>query len=134
MSDNQSSSVPSITDEQSRAVEGLRNHDIHALVATFVQSESNALVRAIVALLDKIAAKADLQRLINELLSTLTDRAFYNALLNGLKAHIEAHPWQTAFFVTGIILMCNPLAMVGFGSLGPVAGKVSSSSAPLIRN
>ena len=106
-----------------RTLNDLQNQDIHALVSTVIQSNADQpLVRAVVSLLDKIAAKADLQRLIKQLLSTLTDRQLYNGLFDALKAHIEAHPWSTAFLIIGIVLLCNPLAMAGFGSLGPVAG------------
>ena len=126
MNDDQSSTVPNT----SRALEGLQNQDIHGLVSTFVQSNAaHPLVQDIVSHLDRIAAKADLQRLIAQLLSTLTDRQFYDGLTIALKTHIEAHPWQTAFFVIGIVLLCNPLTMAGFGSLGPVAGKFMVSSA-----
>ena len=114
------------SDDHSRSLDDLQNQDIHALVSTFVQSNADQpLVGAVVSLLDTIAAKAvtDLQRLVNQLLSKLTDRQFYNGLFNALKAHVEAHPWSTAFFIIGIVLLCNPLAMAGFGSLGPVAGK-----------
>ncbi|KAF8239446.1 hypothetical protein L208DRAFT_52268 [Tricholoma matsutake] len=114
----------STIDHHSRALDDLRNQDIHALVATFIQSNGGQpLVGAVVSLLDKIAANADLQHLIGQLLSTLADPHFYNGLFNALKAHVEAHPWPTAFFIIGIVLMCSPLAMAGFGSLGPVAGK-----------
>ena len=107
----------------------LRDLDIHGLTTTFVQSNlDRPLVQAVVTLLDRISTKADLQRLINQLMTTLTDSQFYNGLFNALKAHIEAHPWQTAFFIIGVILMCNPLAMMGFGSLGPVAGEFMVSS------
>ena len=113
----------------SRALNDLRDLDIHGLTTTFVQSNlDRPLVQAVVTLLDRISTKADLQRLINQLMTTLTDSQFYNGLFNALKAHIEAHPWQTAFFIIGVILMCNPLAMMGFGSLGPVAGEFMVSS------
>jgi hypothetical protein len=119
-------------DDHSRALDGLRNQDIHALVTTFVQSNAGQpLVGAVVSLLDKIAAKADLQRLIGQLLSTLADPHFYNGLFNALKAHVEAHPWHTAFFIIGVILMCNPLAMAGFRPLGPVAGEFMVFVSPL---
>ena len=113
-------------DDHSRSFNDLQNQDIHSLVDTFIQSNAGQpLVGAVVSLLGKIAAKTDLQRLINELLSTLTDPQIYNGLLNALKAHIEVHPWSTAFLVIGIVLLCNPLAMgrLDFGSLDPVAGK-----------
>jgi hypothetical protein len=113
-------------DDHSRSLNDLQNQDIHALVSTFVQSNAGQpLIGVVVPLLDTIAAKAtaDLQCLINQLLSTLTDRLLYNRLFNALKAHIEAHPWSTVFLIIGIVLLCNPLAMAGFKSLGPVAGK-----------
>ena len=112
----------------SRALNDLRNLNIPALVTSFIQSNlGQPLVRAVVSLLDRIAT-ADLQRLINQLLSTLTDRQFYLELVNILEAWIEAHPWATAFLIIGVILMVNPLTMAGFGSLGPVAGKFMGSS------
>jgi hypothetical protein len=107
----------------------LQNLDIDTVVSTFIRDNGNKpLVGSIVSLLDAIqAAKGELQRLVNELISTLIDRQFYVGLLTALKAHVEAHPWATTFFiigvVIGVILMCNPLAIAGFGSLGPVAGK-----------
>ncbi|KIM83487.1 hypothetical protein PILCRDRAFT_819102 [Piloderma croceum F 1598] len=113
-----------------RSLHDLQNQDIHALVSTFIQSNADQpLVGAVVSLLDTIAAKAaaDLQRLINQLLSKLTDRQFYDGLFNALKAHVEAHPWPTAFLIVGIVLLCNPLAMAGFGSLGPVAGSLAAA-------
>lgn len=132
MNYNQSSIVPSI----SHALDDLRYQDIYALVATFIQSNLvQPLVWAVVSLL---AAKEDLQLLISQLLSTLTDPQLYIGLFNAPKAYIEAHPWQTTFFVIiiiGIILLCNPLVMMGFGSLGPMAGKfMVSSFLPNLRN
>jgi hypothetical protein len=39
---------------------------------------------------------------------------------------IKAHPWKffgsLTFIIVGIVLIANPLAMVGFGALGPIAG------------
>ncbi|KAK2466601.1 hypothetical protein APHAL10511_000859 [Amanita phalloides] len=117
-----------LTKDHSRAFDDLRNQDIHTLVSTFIQSNGGQpLVRAVVSLLDTIAAKVDLHRLINQLLSTLTDHQFYAGLFNSLKVHIEAHPWPTAFFIIGLVLLCNPLAMAGFGSLGPVAGSLAAA-------
>jgi hypothetical protein len=68
-------------------------------------------------------SKEDARRLIEQLLSTLADTQFYMELVDSLKAHIEAHPWATAFFIVGVMMMCNPVAIAGFGSLGPIAGK-----------
>ena len=83
-------------DHSALVLEDLQNLDIHALVTAFVQSEANLaqpLVRAVISLLDNIAANlANLQRLVVQLLSTLTDRQFYIGLIGALRAHIEAHP------------------------------------------
>ncbi|KAK2466598.1 hypothetical protein APHAL10511_000856 [Amanita phalloides] len=115
-------------EDRSRAFNDLRDQDIHVLVSTFIQSNGGQpLVRAVVSLLDTIATKVDLHRLIKLLLSTLTDHQFYAGLFNALKVHIEAHPWSTAFFIIGMVLLCNPLAMAGFGSLGPVAGSLAAT-------
>jgi len=115
-------------DDHSRSLNDLQNQDIHVLVSTFIQSNpGQPLVRAVVSLLDKIAAKVDLQRLINQLLAKLTDHQFYNGLFNALKAHVEAHPWPTAFLIVGIVLLCNPLTMAGFRSLGPIAGSLAAA-------
>ena len=117
--------MPPTSDDHSRALHDVQNLNIDTLVTAFIQSNlGNPLVRAVVSLLDIISAKVDLQRLMNELLGTLTDRHFYDGLFNALKAHVEAHPWTTTFFVVGLVIMCNPLAIAGFGALGPVAGKI----------
>jgi hypothetical protein len=43
---------------------------------------------------------------------------------------IKAHPWELlgslTFIVLGIVLIANPLALIGFGSLGPIAGRTLS--------
>lgn len=70
------------------------------------------------------AMKVDeLKSLIQKLMNTLTDTAFQKKMLLALGEHIKNHPYHTAFLVVGIVLLCNPLAMAGFGALGPVAGK-----------
>jgi len=118
-----------VTSDHVRALNDLRNQDILALVTHFVRScASQPLIGAVVSLLDKISADlADFQRLIDQLIFTLTDTQFQEGLLHAIEAHVKAHPWQTAFFIIGIVLMCNPLAMVGFGSLGPVAGSLAAA-------
>ena len=115
----------------SRALDALSNQEIHApSLITFIQSNlGQPLVQAVASLLDRIRAKADLQRFISQLLYKLTDRQLYIGLVNALKACIKAHPWATAFFIIGLIIMFNPLAIIGFGALGPVAGKFMVSSA-----
>ena len=117
---NVSSTVPSSFDD-------LPIQDIYALIITFFQSNLvQPLVCAVVSIvsfLDIITTKADPQRHISQLMSTLIDPQFYIGLFNAIKAYIEAHPWLTAFFIIGIIILFNPLALVGFGALGPIAGK-----------
>ena len=127
MNYNQSSIASSI----SQALNDLRYQDIYSLVNTFIQSN---LVRPLVwTVVSLLAAKDDLQLLISQSLSTLTDSQFYIGFFNVSKAYIDDHPWQTTFFVIiiiiGIILLCNPLVMIGFGVLGPIAGKFIVSSA-----
>ena len=124
--------MPPTRDVQSHVLRDVQNLNIDTLVTTFIQSNlGDPLVRAVVSLLDTISAKVDLQRLMNELLGTLTDHQFYVGLLDALKAHVKAHPWTTTFFVVGLVVMCNPLAIAGFGALGPVAGKFILSSIPI---
>ena len=116
--------MSSASDDYSRSVRDVQGLNINTLVTTFVQSNlGNPLVKAVISLLDKISAKVDLQRLMSQLLGTLTNRQFYDALFNALKTHVKDHPWTTAFFVVGLVIMCNPLAIAGFGASGPVAGK-----------
>jgi hypothetical protein len=47
---------------------------------------------------------------------------------------IAAHPYQTAFQVVNVIVICTPtaatlpvLAALGFGANGPIAGKIESA-------
>jgi hypothetical protein len=40
---------------------------------------------------------------------------------------IKAHRWELlgslTFIILGIVLIVNPLAVIGFGSMGPIAGR-----------
>src|SRR5690606_7575718 len=39
-----------------------------------------------------------------------------------LEEHVKNYPLQTALFTSGVVLLANPLTVVGFGGMGPVAG------------
>ncbi|TFK64031.1 hypothetical protein BDN72DRAFT_846980 [Pluteus cervinus] len=112
----------------------IRDTDIHGLVSAYIQSnKDNPIVVAIVSLLDTIQSKSlpDLNRLVTELISTLSDRQFYIHLSRALWEHIQAHPYSTAFFIIGVVLtcvlMCHPLTMIGFGPMGIVAGSLAAA-------
>jgi len=51
---------------------------------------------------------------------------------------IKAHRWELLgsliFIVLGIVLIVNPLAMIGFGSMGPIAGSIAASWQATIGN
>ncbi|TFK64035.1 hypothetical protein BDN72DRAFT_846989 [Pluteus cervinus] len=110
--------------------QNIRNADINGLVLAFIKSnKDNPVVMAVVSLLNAIQAKflPDLTRFTAELISTLSDRQFYLNLYRAIEDHIRTHPWATAFFVIGVIMMCNPIAAIGFGQMGPVAGSLAAA-------
>ena len=92
------------------------------IIDAFTRANSGPVANAIATSLGALS-HVDLRGLIERLINTLSDRAFRNQFLRAITQHIKDHPYQTAFLVVGIILMMNPLAMAGFGSLGPVAGE-----------
>ncbi|KAJ7616732.1 hypothetical protein B0H17DRAFT_1152607 [Mycena rosella] len=51
---------------------------------------------------------------------------------------IKAHPWELlgslGFIIFGIVLIANPLAAIGFGSLGPIAGSIAAGWQATIGN
>jgi hypothetical protein len=101
-----------------------RPQDPRAIVEAFVRDYPGPMTN-----LMKILSTINhykLRDLIKRLINTFADSVFRNRLLRALKHHIATHPWQTAFFVIGIVLICNPIALAGFGALGPVAGKLLS--------
>jgi hypothetical protein len=101
-----------------------RPQDPRAIVEAFVRGYPGPMTN-----LMKILSTINhykLRDLIKRLINTFADSVFRNRLLRALKHHIATHPWQTAFFVVGIVLICNPIALAGFGALGPVAGKLLS--------
>jgi hypothetical protein len=101
----------------------LTNQNIQSVVDTFIRNNPGQITTAISNVLTAMNNQG-LRDLVDRLIKTITDNVFRSRLMNALKFHIENHPWQTAFFVVGIILIINPLAVVGFGSLGPTAGKL----------
>jgi hypothetical protein len=59
---------------------------------------------------------------LHNMTETIKDPAFWKAVYHGLTNYVKEHPWQCAFLIIAIVLMCNPVALAGFGVLGPVAG------------
>jgi hypothetical protein len=59
---------------------------------------------------------------LRQMTETIKDPAFWKAVYHGLTNYVKEHPWQCAFLIIAIVLMCNPVALAGFGALGPVAG------------
>ncbi|KAJ7207690.1 hypothetical protein C8J57DRAFT_1480682 [Mycena rebaudengoi] len=51
---------------------------------------------------------------------------------------IKAHRWELlgslTFIVLGIVLIVNPLAVIGFGSMGPIAGSIAAGWQAAIGN
>jgi hypothetical protein len=62
------------------------------------------------------------EHFISYLLNQITNVVFRNRIMRLLGQYIKDHPYQTAFFIVGLVLVINPLALAGFGALGPVAG------------
>jgi hypothetical protein len=59
---------------------------------------------------------------LRKMTETIKDPEFWKAVYHALKNHVKEHPWQCAFLIIAIVLMCNPIGLAGFGALGPVAG------------
>ncbi|KAI5814696.1 hypothetical protein BZA77DRAFT_371527 [Pyronema omphalodes] len=69
----------------------------------------------------------DLRAFIRRVIDTIKDEDFRREIYEASKGWIKAHPWHVAFFVIAIVLMINPLALAGFGALGPVAGSLAAA-------
>ncbi|KAF9002628.1 hypothetical protein BDZ89DRAFT_1121141 [Hymenopellis radicata] len=66
------------------------------------------------------------QRLL-ELIRAMVRGEVYRRIFAAFGSYIVAHPWQVAGFVIGIVLIANPLALAGFGALGPVVGSLAAA-------
>ncbi|KAF8149952.1 hypothetical protein B0H34DRAFT_731840 [Crassisporium funariophilum] len=99
----------------------LRNSNVKDIVNNATTEATIALKRAL-ALISTI----ELQNTVKQLIGTIADQRFAAEFMHAIKEHIVNHPFETAFLVIGIVLMCNPVARVGFGSFGPVAGSLVS--------
>jgi hypothetical protein len=100
----------------------LRGQNPQHIIDAFSRANPGPVTNAITASLGALS-HMELRSLIERLISTLSDSEFRNQFLRAITQHIRNHPYQTAFIVVGVILLMNPLALVGFGSLGPVAGE-----------
>jgi len=99
----------------------LRNHDPSEVVSAFLRTNPGGLAVSTSVALQAMSHPA-LKGLVGRIIATLADAAFRKAFHDAIKHHIVNHPWQTAFLISGVVLMANPLAAAGFGALGPVAG------------
>ncbi|TFK64030.1 hypothetical protein BDN72DRAFT_289177 [Pluteus cervinus] len=80
---------------------------------------------ATTSLLDTIPPQVlhTLNQLTAQSTSTMTDHQ--SGLLRAVKELVQAHPRATASAVViGFVVMCNPLAMIGFGRKGPGSGNI----------
>ncbi|KAF8154002.1 hypothetical protein B0H34DRAFT_676873 [Crassisporium funariophilum] len=104
----------------------LQNRNPKHIVDAFVQHNPDPISSDIITALTHLS-NIDLRDLIKQLIETIIDPIFKNQFFLAIKLHAENHPLQTAFIVIGIVLMCNPLGMAGFGSLGPVSGSIAAA-------
>ncbi|KAF8242547.1 hypothetical protein K440DRAFT_590710 [Wilcoxina mikolae CBS 423.85] len=103
----------------------LRGQNPQHIIDAFTQANSGPITNAIATSLGALS-HIDLRALTERLINTLSDREFRDQFLRAITQHIKNHPYQTAFLVVGVILLMNPLAIIGFGSLGPVAGSIAA--------
>jgi hypothetical protein len=100
----------------------LQGQNLNHIIDAFTRANSGPVTNAIATSLGALS-DIDLRGLTERFTNTLSDHTFRNQFLCAITQHIKNNPYQTAFSVSGIILMMNPLTMAGFGSLGPVAGE-----------
>ncbi|RPA74172.1 hypothetical protein BJ508DRAFT_418747 [Ascobolus immersus RN42] len=108
-------------------VSSIRALDMKSTIDTFLAGHNNELTKQISNLLSAIAEPEKIREFIKELVSTISDAAFRERILHSLEEHIKNYPWQTAFFTAGVVLLANPLNVLGFGELGPVAGTTAAA-------
>lgn len=92
----------------------MTDHDVASAIGEMVSEIKNIL---------KAMNVDQLKSLTKGLIATLPDTVSQKNLLLALNEHIKNHLFNTAFFVVGIVLLRNPLALAGFGALGPAAVK-----------
>ncbi|KAI5810426.1 hypothetical protein BZA77DRAFT_327963 [Pyronema omphalodes] len=104
----------------------LRTSNPEEIINAYIAANPGPLTAAIRTTLDALG-HIDIRPVIRKIIDTLTDADFREQFLEAIKVRIETHPWHTGFFVIGVVLLANPLATVGFGSLGPVAGSIAAA-------
>jgi di/tricarboxylate transporter len=100
----------------------LRACNPEAIINAYTAANPGPLTAAIRATLGTLS-HIDIRAMIRKIIDTITDADFRRQFLEAIKVWIETHPWHTAFLIVGIVLLANPLAIAGFGALGPVAGR-----------
>ncbi|KAF8067989.1 hypothetical protein FPV67DRAFT_1167946 [Lyophyllum atratum] len=107
------------------------NLDIPSTVDDFLAArDHNAITRDIARNMDVALtsmSKAQVQTLLNNILDVIRDEVLRGRFLKVLGVYSKENPWKCAFFVLGIALMLNPLSLMGFGALGPIAGSMAAA-------
>jgi hypothetical protein len=111
--DSDSDSDSGDENEENMLIHNLHYQDPEALVRAFRRNHRGVVGTTFNTVLD-FAARNDIRSFIRYIASAEFRRAFLKAF--------RKHKWKILFLSLGILLMCNPVAIAGFGALGPVAG------------
>ncbi|CCX16664.1 Protein of unknown function [Pyronema omphalodes CBS 100304] len=104
----------------------LRASNPEAIINAYKAANPGPLTAAISTALSALS-HIDIRVMIRKIIDTITDADFRKQFLEAIKVWIETHPWHTGFLIVGIVLLANPLAIAGFGALGPVAGSIAAA-------
>ena len=105
--------------------QGLPRFDYHAFTRAVLNLVPLSTQQAL-----RVIPHLEMQTLSRKLLELVKDATIRNKILKALERSITDHPWNTAFIVVGVVLMINPLNILGFGALGPVAGESYRCTVP----
>jgi hypothetical protein len=112
-SDAASESDSGDENEENMLIHNLHNQNLMSLVRAFRQNHRGIIGTSFNTLLD-FAKRNDIRSFIRYIGSKEFRQAFMKV--------VKKHKWKILLLSLGILLMCNPVAMAGFGALGPVAG------------
>jgi hypothetical protein len=100
----------------------LHTRNPEAIINAYIAANPGPFTAAIKSTLRGLS-HIDLRGFIRRIIDTINDEDFRRQFYEASKEWIKTHPWHIAFFAIAIVLMVNPLALAGFGALGPVAGR-----------
>jgi len=99
--------------EHDMLIQNLRHSNPEDLIAAFLREHRGPVSPIFRRVL--IAAKSfDVANFLRYIISPEFRRALWNV--------VKRNKWNIFFLSLGILLMCNPLAMLGFGAQGVIAG------------